>query len=392
MEVLPTGGRDRFRLTALGCVGVLVTPMCRLLIRPKIPWVNVFAMLDPLAIVPTAADAITATTGTEALEFLAGLPAQRMTERVAAGLHRAYREQKEQGPTLHGRINLTSQLRESPGRKEQLHSQYEDWSVDGPGNRVVKAMAEADLSSPHPGSGVRVALRHALDGFAEVASVPLSPRLWQESEAQQLPADYRQLLDLCRLLADSLIPGDTAGPLAAPSFLLDMERLFERYVTRGIVEAFAQSRNHTVAGQMAHVVNRVVADQPELTMRPDVTIDRDGRTLLVVDAKWKHWTGAAETADLYQVLAYGTALGAEGVVLVYPGKRWRCQEHLFTHTPLRLLVCTLKVAGRRKRVCIGTSVGAGTEIVGLNQFFTRENTSVISARPSSNGCVSMFSV
>ena len=58
--------------------------------------------------------------------------------------------------------------------------------------------------------------------------------------------------------------------------------------------------------------------------------------------------GTRSRRNLYQVLAYGTALGAEGVVLVYPGKRWRCQEYRFTHTPLGLTICTPELAERRE--------------------------------------------
>ena len=46
--------------------------------------------------------------------------------------------------------------------------------------------------------------------------------------------------------------------------------------------------------------------------------------------------------------AYGTALGVEGVILVYPGKRWRCQEYRFTHALLRLTMCSLRVSGPRE--------------------------------------------
>src|SRR6185437_11980354 len=97
VEVLPTGRRDRYRLTALGCAGVLVIPMCRLVIRPKIPLTNLFAMLDPLAPAPAALDTVAPSAGTEALEFLAGQLACRLSERIAAGLHRAYRQRNEQG-------------------------------------------------------------------------------------------------------------------------------------------------------------------------------------------------------------------------------------------------------------------------------------------------------
>ncbi|HEY7156251.1 MAG TPA: hypothetical protein VH575_19955 [Gemmataceae bacterium] len=348
VEVLPTGRRDRYRLTALGCAGILVAPKCRLVIRPKIPLANLFAMLDPLAPVPAAFDTVKPAAGMEALEFLAGQLAHGMIERVAGGLHRAYRERREQGAVLHGRLDLLAQLREAAGRKDQLHSQYDDLTTDVPCNRAVKATGELLLASPLLGPDVCAALRRALAGFEDVSSVPLSPQLWEAVESESVPAEYHPLLDLCRLLADGLTPGETAGATPAPGFLLDMERVFERHVTRGVVEAFARNRRYIVSVQTTHTVNQPVAEQPDVAMRPDFTIDRDGRPILVVDAKWKRLPKSLVTADLYQVLAYGATLGAEGVALVYPGKRWRVWEYRFTHTPLRLTVYTLRVGGTRE--------------------------------------------
>lgn len=348
LEVLPAGPRHRYRLTALGCTGVLVAPACRFVIRPKIPLVNVFAMLDPLADVDAGQDRLAPPTGTEALEFLAGQLARRMAERVATGLHRAYRERREQGTLLHGRLDLPAQLREAPGRKNQLHSLYDDLSIDIPCNQIVKATAEALLTSPLLGAEVRTALRQALVGFEGVSSVSLSPSLWETIGSERLPAEYPPLLELCRLLADSLTLCNAVRPIPAPSFLLDLERVFERHVTRGVVEAFTRNRTHTVAVQVAHSVTEPAVGQRDVTMRPDLTIDRDAQTILVLDAKWKRWTGSAGTGDLYQVLAYGTALGAKGVVLIYPGKRWRWREYRFRHTPLRLIPCTLQVGGTRE--------------------------------------------
>lgn len=347
LEVLPTGHRDRYRLTALGCAGVIVTPTCRLVIRPKVPMTHVLSMLDPLAEVPAQWDCVAPQTGTEILEFLAGQLARRLEERVAAGLHRAYRERREQGAVLHGRLDLPAQLREAPGRKDQLHGRFDEWTADVLCNQAAKATMELLLSSPLLGSEVHALLRKTLSGFESVSSVPLSPRLWEMSREERPAAEYGPLLELCRLLADSLSPGRVAGPLIGPSFLLDLERVFERYVTRGIVEAFADSSTHTVAVQTTFTVTEPVAEQASLTMRPDLTIVSEGQALLVVDAKWKRWTGTAETADLYQVLAYGTALGAAGAMLVYPGNRRRCREFRFTHTPLRLQLCSVRVDGSR---------------------------------------------
>lgn len=348
IEVQPTGRRDRYRITALGCAGVLTTPLCRFVIKPKIPLVNLFALLDPLADVAAGQDSITPQTGLEALEFLTGQLARRMSERVIAGLHRAYRERCEQGRVLLGRLDLSAQLRQAPGRKEQLHSQYEELSTDIPCNQAVKACAELLLSSPLVSLQVRATLRKALDGFEDVSSIPISPRLWEAVQREKLPTAYHSLLGLGRLLVESLTLGNALGSTPAPSFLLDLESVFERYVTRGIVEAFASSRNYGVGVQVAYTVNQTASDQSDITMRPDLTIERAGRTMLVIDAKWKRWTGSAEPADLYQVMAYGMALGAEGVVLVFPGTRWRCQKYRFNDTPLRLMTCSLRVRGTRE--------------------------------------------
>jgi 5-methylcytosine-specific restriction enzyme subunit McrC len=347
VEVLPTGRRDRYRVMALGCVGVLIAPSCRIVIRPKIPLANLYAMLDPLAPVPTAADVVETVAGTEMLDFLAGQLACRMSERVAAGLQRGYRQRQEQGTVLHGRIDLQAQLREAPGRKDELYSVYEDLSVDVPYNQAVKATAEALLESSLLAAEVRAALRRSLAGFEGVSSVPLTAQLWDNVQAQRPPEAYQSLLDLCRLLAESLTPTVAPGRTPALSFLLDMERVFEMHVTRGVVAAFACARRQTVAVQTTHIVNRPVVDQPDVTLRPDLTIDRDGRPVLVVDAKWKRLRRGMDTADLYQVLAYATTLGAEGAALVYPGRRWQQWEYSFTHTPLRLTVYSLPVGGSR---------------------------------------------
>lgn len=347
VKVMPEG-RHRYRLTAKGCAGVLSGPTCRFIIRPKIPLANLFAMLDPLADVPSESDHREPRRGTEALNFLAGQLARRMTERVAAGLHRAYREEHERGAVLHGRLDLPAQMRETPGRKDLLHSQYEELSVDVSCNQFVKATAERLAASPLLGREVRGALRQALGGFESVSTGQLPLRVWSALEWPELPAEYRPILDLCRLLGQSLTVNEWAGHIQGPSFLLDLERVFEMHVSRAIVEEFAQSRNYTVAVQEGYSVNQPAADLPNLTIRPDVTINCDGRTAAVIDAKWKKLWAGPEPPDLYQVLAYGATLRAEGVVLVYPGNRWSLQEHRFTHTPLRLTICTLRVGGTRE--------------------------------------------
>lgn len=346
VEVAPTGRRGRYVLTPLGYVGTIVTPRCRLVIRPKLPLRNLFHLLDPAGPLPFAEDQIAPAPGIEALDFLAGRLAQLLTERAAAGLHRGYVERAAQGPFLQGRLDLPAQVRAAQGTKERLHSRFEEFTADVPCNQVAKATAELVRRSPLLGDPVRQALSQALRPFEAVSPAALGPESFAAASPDRLTEAYRPLLDLCRLLADALGPGAAAGDTACPSFLIDMERVFESYVTDAVARAFAPG---TVAAQPLHRVNRPVAGQPDIEMRPDVVVSRAGRSVLVVDAKWKVLLGSPLVVeDVYQVLAYAAALGAARAVLVYPGRRDRVWRYPLRNASLRIEVRTLRVVGMRE--------------------------------------------
>jgi 5-methylcytosine-specific restriction enzyme subunit McrC len=346
VEVIPTQRRGLYRLTPIGHVGTIVLPARRLVIRPKIPLVNLFHLLDPTSPPPVVDDRSDPVPGIEALDFLAGQLATLLTERAAAGLHRGYAERAERGPFLQGRLDVAAQVREGAVGKDALHCRFEEFTADVPCNRVPKAVAELLLRSPLAGQRARSAVRQALGGFDAVGAAPLGPDCFVAAEPGPLTEEYRPLLDLCRLLADGLAPAGREGATVCPAFLIDMERVFEKYITRGIVESFAGRGRYRVEVQPRRLANRPVAGQPDIPLRPDILLVRDGEPCAIVDAKWKDLADSGpEPDDVYQVLAYCTALGAGRGVLVYPGRRDRTWDYEMTGTPIRLSVRALRVVG-----------------------------------------------
>jgi 5-methylcytosine-specific restriction enzyme subunit McrC len=350
VQLAPTGRIGHYRVTPTGHVGTILGPTVRLLIRPKIPIPNLFHLLDPTGPLPIVEDRTEAATGTAALDFLAGRLARLLAERAAAGLQRDYVEKADSGPFLQGRLDVTAHLREPAGRKDQFHCRYEDFTADIPCNQIPRATAELLLHSPLLGDGLRAVLRQSLRPFAEVHPVTLGPDTFLATGSDRLTQAYRPLLDVCRLLAEALDPGETAGATPGPAFLLDMDRVFEQYVTGGVVRAFARNERYTIAAQPPFVANRPVPGQPNIHIRPDLTIDANGRPVVVIDAKWKRRAGCpVVTEDVYQVLAYATALGARRAVLVYPGRRDRRWCYPLAHSPISLDICTLRVVGSREK-------------------------------------------
>jgi len=348
LDLVPTGRRGWYRLTPTGHVGTIVAPGCRLVLRPKIPLRNLFHLLDPAGPLPTVEDHSTAVSGADLLDFLAGRLVHRMTERAAAGLQRGYVERSEAGPYLQGRLDIAAQVRHAGAAANRLHCRYEDLTTAIPCNQIPRATADLVLRSPLLGDNVRLALRQAQAAYAEVPPAALDEGAFAAAGVDRLTEDYRPLLDLCRLLVDGLAPGEYSGRTAGPAFLLDLERVFERYVTAGVTQALTGQEALTAAVQATYTVNRPVAGTPDLPMRPDVTLHAATRPVLVLDAKWKRLARSGpEPADLYQVLAYCTGLGVRRACLVYPGSRGPWQ-FTFARSPVRVEVRTLRVNGTRE--------------------------------------------
>jgi 5-methylcytosine-specific restriction endonuclease McrBC regulatory subunit McrC len=185
--------------------------------------------------------------------------------------------------------------------------------------------------------------------FQLVSSIPLGTDTLAAAEPDRLTEGYRPLLELCRLLAESLTSGASAGSTPCPAFLLDMERVFEQYLTRGLIAAFAGRGQFSVAVQPLYRASVSVPGQPALLVRPDIVLERAGRPVLVVDAKWKRLKGSPlVTEDIYQLMAYCTALGIRRALLVYPGSRDRRWCYRLARAPVEVEVRTLSVCGPRE--------------------------------------------
>jgi 5-methylcytosine-specific restriction enzyme subunit McrC len=346
VEVVPSGRAGRYRLTALGFAGVIAAPSCRLALRPKLPTANLAHLLDPLAPPPASIEAAAPVAAERLLDLLAGRMATLLTERLARGLHRDYAERAEAATYLRGRLDVAAQARHSGPRRDRLHSRYDEFTADTPCNQLPRAVVDALLARPDLDARVRAALRELLSGFAGVSARALSPDLCAAADPGPRAEGYGALLDLCRLLADGLALGEDAGAAVGPSFLIDLECVFEGYVTAGAVADFAGRRRDRVAVQPFLRASPPQQGRPDLHVRPDVLLERDGRPRLVLDAKWKRLSRTAlPTDDVYQVVAYAAALAVTRAVLVYPGGRDRRWVYPLVGPGPILEIWTLRVTG-----------------------------------------------
>ena len=353
LRIEPTATPGEYRVIPRNRVGTLATPAGLMRIHPKIKIAHVAYFLAPDT--PFPLERAPASTQADALfDFLALHLATHLRARTAAGLHRELREQASCGPALQGRLDVAAQLREAAFRKDQLHSVSENWTSDLLCNQLPKSVAERVLSSLSLGPITRQALAGALHGFAGVQSIPVRAESFGAHVRDCAPAEYQPLLELCQLLADGLAAGKGKEAGFGPAFLLDMEQVFERYVARELrirLNGVGQLAPLTVAVQPQFRAAMPSAGGPELAIRPDLLLTRNGKPLLVLDTKWKRLRPSRlSPADVYQVLAYAAVLGVPHAWLVYPGSRTRCWECRLRNAPTQLTICTLRVRGSREQL------------------------------------------
>jgi 5-methylcytosine-specific restriction enzyme subunit McrC len=242
------------------------------------------------------------------------------------GLLHRYLEQSDSLRSAKGRFNVHRHLRTNIARPHLLHCDFDEFTVDNPYNRAIRAAL--DICRPWLSStaGHRLWLEaHAR--FADITATRMHAEDVAALRRDRTTRHYEPALDWCERLLLLLNPSLRSGGTPAPGLLFDMNRLFEDYVH--YLERQAAGQYETVRGQgpVRHLARAATAGV--FSLKPDVTVWARSRTsaeagvVRIVDAKWKrvrpddkHW--GVSPADIYQLLAYSVRYGCTELELVYP--------------------------------------------------------------------------
>jgi 5-methylcytosine-specific restriction enzyme subunit McrC len=291
-------------------VGTVVFPDLRLLIRPKVGLPNVFFLLSYGAGLTRWREESFPFAEDDFFEAIAWLVEAEIRRAASTGLVRDYREREEALATVRGRIDLAAQVRRQ-GQPIPLDCRYQEYDEDTELNRVVKAALHRLLRVPSLDRQLALELRHHHRLFAAVADVDYPPSVVPNLAFSRLNEAWRPAARLAQLLLRADSVRDAMGSVAAISFTVDMNKLFERFVERIVdEEAGLQGWELQARGK-----RRLTAS---VLMQPDLILRRGGVDCAVGDVKYKRLAAADwPHADLYQLLAYCVALRLSRGLLVY---------------------------------------------------------------------------
>ena len=268
----------------------------------------------------------------------------------AFGLLHGYRTEQEALYTIRGRIRVDEQLRRRFGVSLPIEVQYDEFTDDITANRLVKAAAAllGRMRIRAPRSRAGLAWIGARLGSVSLVEYP--PNAVPEIAFDRLNRHYRDVVALSRLILRQRSFETERGGIRASGFLIDMNVIFQEFVTKALRDALGVS-------------DRVFRSDDSI---PCVTLDEDGNVRLKPDLTW--WDGRnckfvgdvkykriedtnVPNADLYQLLAYTTALDLPGGLLIYAQgeeepTRPKFQRHRVRHAGKLLEVAALDLSGK----------------------------------------------
>ena len=260
------------------------------------------------------------------------------------GLVHGYRTEEEALHTVRGRIRIGDQVRRRFGIPTPVEVRYDDFTDDVLINRLVKA-AVTKLSRMRIRSrSSRTNLGWIDATLDNVALVEYPPSAVPEVVFDRLNEHYREVVALARLILRHATIETGRGPVRAPGFLMDMNQVFQEFVTRALREALGVS--HRAFRSDSGIPDVTLDEARRVDLRPDLSWWDGPICRFVGDVKYKRIQDShVPNADLYQLLAYATALNLPGGLLVYAQGETDDAVHVVRHAGKRLEVSALDLSG-----------------------------------------------
>ena len=317
--------QGQYVISAKGAVGALPLPSGGgIRIAPKVPLDNLFRMLETAYEIPVHDfdEHVTVSSIDDLFDRLAHRLGSAVLRRVQRGLVKEYHQFSDRLPYIRGRLDA-ARLANTVDRS-RIDCDFDEHTADVHDNQVLVWTLHRLVRSPALKHRTRSHVQRALFAVGPAASVkPIAPIHAVRRFYDRLRTDYRPMHLLCRFLLENAGPTHFDGNRETTAFVVQMPRLFERYVAIDLARR--------LPGHLRLEAHERISLSTEHGLHFDVDLvlrERASReALMVLDTKYKgHDTPS--TDDISQVASYALAVGCEDAALIYPS------PGEFTLTPL----------------------------------------------------------
>lgn len=299
-------------VSGAGKVGVALVGDVVVRVRPKVPIGRIFWLLGYGRGFTWRDDVVPYDTQADLVPVIAEAFARQADRALGRGVVHGYVEHDDELAVVRGRLRSTEQLTRRYGQITPLLVRYDEFTPDIAENQLLKAAARVLRHVPGLDPAVARHLRIITDRLTGVTDLALGQPTpsWRLTRRN---THYETALWFAELILRHRSVDLPDGPMEINGFMVDMATVFEDFVTAAFTEALERLDGH-VSPQDPQVLD----EAGKVKMNPDLVWYRGGGPAAVIDAKYKAEKPAGyPNPDVYQLLAYCTALGLAEGHLVY---------------------------------------------------------------------------
>ena len=335
------GTDDAYYLTPGSTVGAVESEWLSVLIRPKIGIPQLLSLICyAMSSYKPRPELFDYPQYQSLPDILALALASAARRAFANGLLHGYRAEEDELYAIRGRIRFDDQLRHRYGISPPIQVRFDEFTDDILANRLVKAASYRVAQMRPRFQTARKGLAWIVDMTDSVALEEFGSADLPNVQFDRLNDHYREVVALSRLILRHGAYETGRGVIRAPSFLVDMNAVFQEFVTGSFRQALGVS-----ASQFGEKSIDSLDETNRIGLRPDLTWWDGANCIFVGDAKYKNVTGdRVPNSDLYQLLAYVTALDLPGGMLVYAQGESEVGTYSSRHTGKLLDVAALDLS------------------------------------------------
>lgn len=268
--------------------------------------------------------------GDDLFDLLVLLLTEETKALIRDGLIRDYHPVDDSLDVLRGRMRIRDQLLRRYGQLHQIDCTYDEFDGDIPENQLLAAALQS--AAPRTSDDtVRTNARMIAAMINQVCQPPTHRADWYTRNIHygRRNARYKSAHTLATLILQGLALDDhpETSTTDITSFMVDMNTLFETFITHLVVNALAGT---TLAARAQKSLRAIIIDEESghtySTIRPDLIIeDTTTGDAVPIDVKYKLYDSSKKisAADIYQSFVYAYSLTGHAddprAGLIYPG-------------------------------------------------------------------------
>lgn len=240
-------------------------------------------------------------------ELMAAILAKGIAIQIKRGLGKEYIPQTESLSALRGKIDITESIKTQTMLKKQMICSYDEFSVNGTMNKILKSTVELLLRSDIS-KARKKELRKLMVYFGDIEPIDLYTVDWN-IQYNRNNQTYSLLISICYLVVKGLLQTNSDGSTRLMDFIDEqrMCRLYEKF----ILEYFRKEHPEITANasQIPWQLDNDISTMLPI-MQTDIMLTYKEK-VLIIDAKYyTHTTQSQFNANtlhsdnLYQIFTY----------------------------------------------------------------------------------------